>query len=153
MRKPTDPKQAVSERTPFMFALLRKLGREDSVPYVFDSTLFSAENVRKQQDLPKFCIPVFLGYPDANADQKFRQIKTHADDHNCVFSELSDSELRNCIQTWISESINLREKCMRYEYLFVDTTHGLDAALHEAVQRIEQEHPNNQSDSSVALGQ
>ena len=54
---------------------------------------------------------VFLGYAEADPDQKLQQIRSFDPTANWWTSELSDTELKQLIHAQISKSIELREAC------------------------------------------
>ena len=145
--KPTDPAVAVSERTPYMFALLRKLTLDDTVPYVLDSTLLLPDDVRQHPDIANLCTPVFLGYPSVSVDAKVQQILAHAPGQDCLSHELSESELKDWVERWISESNALRTRCAAHGYKFIDTSESFRTTLLDACNEIAGE--SQQTDGAV----
>jgi hypothetical protein len=145
--KPTCHEQTVAERTPYLLALFRKLSRHDNIPYVIDSTLFSPSLLLNgERDIADFAIPVFVGYPTIDLQNKRREIHAYArTNHECLSHEVKGQELDDWIGRWIQESLDLQQQCLRHGFLFVDTSHDFQAALLTAVEDIMKRNPNQAS--------
>lgn len=67
---------------------------------------------------------VFFGYPEADAQEKLRQLKAYAASiaHDWMEGE-DDEKLLKQITRWIDFSRDLRDQCRQYDILFVDTSH------------------------------
>jgi len=78
--------------------------------YVLDTThLYPRHIVNMREKIGNVPV-VFLGYAQADPDEKFRQIRSF-DPPNWWTSELSDTQLQQLIRGQISKSIELSEAC------------------------------------------
>jgi len=74
---------------------------------------------------------VFLGYAQANPDEKLRQIRSF-DGRNWWTSELSDAELKRLIHDQISKSVELKEACAKLGVPYVEVSERFEESLDKA---------------------
>jgi hypothetical protein len=75
---------------------------------------------------------VFLGYAEADPDQKLQQIRSFDPAANWWTSELSDMELKQLIHAQISKSIELKEACSDLGLPYVDVSQHFWESLDKA---------------------
>lgn len=81
----------------------------------------------RPKDVPQLAVntsAVFFGYPEADAQEKLRQLKAYAAStaHDWVEGE-DDEKMLKQINRWIDFSRDLRDQCKQFDILFVDTSH------------------------------
>lgn len=100
--------------------------------YVFDSTHLYPRNIinmrKKIGDIPS----IFLGYADADPEQKFQDIRRFDPALNWWTAKLTDGELMQHVRNHINKSKEQKQECQDCGIPYVDTSRDFEKALIEA---------------------
>jgi hypothetical protein len=99
--------------------------------YVLDTTHLYPRHIIGMREKIGNVPAVFLGYAQADPDEKLRQIRSF-DPANWSTSELSDAELKPLIRDQISKSIEVEEACGELGIPYVDVSHHFAESLDRA---------------------
>lgn len=100
--------------------------------YVFDTThLYPRHIVSIRQKIGP--VPtVFLGYAEADVQEKLKQIRQHDPVSDWWTSDMSDDELKKHIMRQITKSHELSEECKKFDIPYIETSKDFERAIHEA---------------------
>jgi hypothetical protein len=100
--------------------------------YVLDTTHLYPRHVIGMREKIGIVPAVFVGYAEADPDEKFRQVREHDPARNWWTSELSDAELEKLIRAQIGKSSQLREACVELGIPYVDVSQHFWESLDNA---------------------
>lgn len=117
---------------PFLTSFLEELDFEGCA-YCVDTYHIMPEGAAQLRS--KFGLhTLFLGYPDADAGAKLRDIRKYPEKNDWT-SKLPDREMDPLVQRFISQSRFFETECARLSIPFVDTGKEFNVALESAFQQ------------------
>lgn len=100
--------------------------------YVFDTTHLYPRHIISMREKIGDVPVVFLGYTQADAGEKLRQIRRFDPNRNWWTAELSDNELNKLVHDQISKSIELKDACEEVGIPYVDVSNNFEESLDKA---------------------
>ena len=100
----------------------------------FDCFHITPQDYHENIDLNR-CDIYFFGYPNADIEEKVKQIKKFDTKHDWTYNK-SDEFLRDRIVTYIEISKWLEHECEKYDLPFIDISENRDMIIEEFVNSI-----------------
>ena len=105
--------------------------------YVFDSThLYPRHIERMREKLGEGLQVAFLGYAEADEQEKMAQIRRHDPAQDWWTAERTDDELKTHICAQISKSRIIRQECEQFGFPYIETSGDFEKAISLAEQHI-----------------
>jgi 2-phosphoglycerate kinase len=103
---------------PFLFDYLENLEYERATPFILDTYHMLPEQVARRELQKKYGV-IFLGYPTYDPARKLKEIRTY-DPATSWTNDVTDEELADCIEGYLSVSRIMQQQCKQYGIPFID---------------------------------
>ncbi len=104
----------------------------EGTSYVFDSTHLYPAHIAKIRSKIGIVPTIFLGYADANVEQKLREIRQFDPAENWWTRERSDEELISHIQNQIEKSRQIKAQCLEFDMPYIETSQDFISSIAKA---------------------
>jgi len=126
-----DDYKVVSKKVaPFIKELIKHINYEE-ISVVIDIYQLNPDDVREYK-LDRISKIIYFGYTEISLEDKYNFIRKYSRSSDWTES-LSEEELKEIIQEYINDSIEIKKKCEEYDIPFIDTGNDFKKTIKEAI--------------------
>lgn len=121
----------------FMNKLLEYLSENNirNIYYIFEGYFSYFEQAVNLFDKNK-CILIFMGKAELTEEELFQNIRKHAYEKDDWTIDRGDEELRGYCKNYLKMSKEYKEKCLKNNEIYIDTSFNHDEVIEEYVEKI-----------------
>lgn len=130
---PDDIHDLTRDYEKMLIKIIKNVGNEFDYDRVFETTFLSPGIVSENLNSHEFT-SLFLGYPDSVLEEKLTQIRAYGQSNpHCWTNRLSDSQVMDHLNHFISVSKVQRTECEDHQVEFFDCSNDFDSTFSKAL--------------------
>lgn len=118
---------------PWAFRYMERLSYY-RIPFVFESYHLRPQSLYQQGVLDKYLV-LYLGYPEADVEEKFRDVRDNSSEPDWM-APLSDDVVKDYIERFKGTSLYFQNRCEQHGIQFIDLSREFEKRLAGIVEKI-----------------